>query len=59
LGKTVSDACPKSNGTPVARSHAWKYAAEPGVSEEEPLKGGTEEKSKKFAEDGAEVYAQA
>ncbi len=34
-----------------------KYAAEQGVSEEEALKRGMEEKSKEFVEKGAEVYA--
>jgi phosphomethylpyrimidine synthase len=34
-----------------------KYAAEQGVSEEEALKRGMEEKSKEFFENGAEVYA--
>jgi phosphomethylpyrimidine synthase len=34
-----------------------KYAAEQGVSEEEALKKGMEEKSKEFVEKGAEVYA--
>jgi phosphomethylpyrimidine synthase len=33
-----------------------KYAAEQGVSEEEALKKGMEEKSKEFVEKGAEVY---
>ena len=33
------------------------YAAEQGVSEEEALKKGMEEKSKEFVEKGAEVYA--
>ncbi len=36
-----------------------KYAAEQGVSEEEALKKGMEEKSKEFVEKGAEVYAKA
>ena len=36
-----------------------KYAAEQGVSEEEALKKGMEEKSKEFVEKGAEVYSQA
>jgi phosphomethylpyrimidine synthase len=36
-----------------------KYAAEQGVSEEEALKRGMEEKSKEFVEKGAEVYAKA
>ncbi len=36
-----------------------KYAAEQGVSEEEALKRGLEEKSKEFVEKGAEVYAKA
>jgi phosphomethylpyrimidine synthase len=34
-----------------------KYAAEQGMSEEEALKKGMEEKSKEFVENGAEVYA--
>lgn len=36
-----------------------KYAAEQGVSEEEALKKGMEEKSKEFVEKSAEVYAKA
>jgi phosphomethylpyrimidine synthase len=36
-----------------------KYAAEQGVTEEEALKRGMEEKSKEFVEKGAEVYAKA
>ena len=36
-----------------------KYAAEQGVSEQEALQKGMEEKSKEFVEKGAEVYAQA
>jgi phosphomethylpyrimidine synthase len=36
-----------------------KYAAEQGVSEEEALKRGMEEKSKEFVEKGAEVCAKA
>ena len=36
-----------------------KYATEQGVSEEEALKRGMEEKSKEFVEKGAEVYAKA
>jgi phosphomethylpyrimidine synthase len=36
-----------------------KYAAEQGIAEEEALKKGMEEKSKEFAEKGAEVYAKA
>ena len=36
-----------------------KYAAEQGVSEEEALKKGMEEKSKEFVQKGAEVYAKA
>src|SRR5574342_337638 len=36
-----------------------KYAAEQGLSEEEALKRGLEEKSKEFVEKGAEVYAKA
>ena len=33
------------------------FAAEQGLAEEEMLKKGMEEKSKEFAEKGAEVYA--
>jgi phosphomethylpyrimidine synthase len=36
-----------------------KYAAEQGVSEEEALKKGMEEKSKEFADKGSELYAKA
>ena len=36
-----------------------KYAAEQGIAEEEALKKGMEEKSKEFAESGAEVYTKA
>ena len=36
-----------------------KYAAEQGIAEEEALKAGMEEKSKEFAEAGAELYAKA
>ncbi len=36
-----------------------KYAAEQGMSEEEALKKGMEEKSKEFVQKGAEVYAKA
>ena len=36
-----------------------KFAAEQGVSEEEALKKGMEEKSREFVEKGAEVYAKA
>ena len=36
-----------------------KYAAEQGISEEEALAKGMEEKSKEFVEKGAEVYAKA
>jgi phosphomethylpyrimidine synthase len=35
------------------------YAAEQGVSAEEALQKGMEEKSKEFVEKGAEVYAKA
>lgn len=35
------------------------YAAEQAISEEEALQLGMEEKSKKFVEAGAEVYAKA
>ena len=36
-----------------------KYAAEQGVSEDEALSRGMEEKSKEFVDAGAEVYAKA
>jgi phosphomethylpyrimidine synthase len=36
-----------------------KYAAEQGVSEEEALQKGMEEKSREFQEKGAELYAKA
>ena len=36
-----------------------KYAAEQGVSDEEALKRGMEEKSREFVEKGAEVYAKS
>ena len=36
---------------------ARKYAAEQGLSEDEALHAGMEQKSKEFAERGAEVYA--
>src|SRR5213082_1331749 len=36
-----------------------KYAAEQGISEDQALKKGMEEKSKEFVEKGAEVYAKA
>jgi len=36
-----------------------RYAAERGLSEEEALRHGMEEKSKEFVEKGAEVYAKA
>ncbi len=36
-----------------------RYAAEHGLSEEEALRRGMEEKSKEFVEKGAEVYAKA
>ncbi len=41
------------------KTHVHKYAAEQGVTEEEALKRGMEEKSKEFVEKGAEVYAKA
>jgi phosphomethylpyrimidine synthase len=34
-----------------------KYAAEQGVTEQEALEKGMEEKSREFVEKGAEVYA--
>jgi len=34
-----------------------KYAAEQGVAEEEALKKGMEEKSKKFVDRGSDIYA--
>ncbi len=36
-----------------------KYAVQQGLTEEEALKKGLEEKSKEFMEIGAEVYAKA
>ncbi|HRK16764.1 MAG TPA: hypothetical protein PK490_20955 [Prosthecobacter sp.] len=36
-----------------------KYAAEHGVSDDEALRAGMDEKSKEFVEAGAEVYAKA
>ena len=36
-----------------------QYAAQQGISEEEALEKGMEEKSKEFAEAGAEVYVPA
>jgi phosphomethylpyrimidine synthase len=36
-----------------------KFAAEPSLSEEEALKKGVEEKSRKFTEKGSELYAKA
>ena len=36
-----------------------KYAAEQGIAEEEALKNGMEEKSRKFVEKGNEIYAKA
>jgi len=36
-----------------------KYAAEQGVSEQEALQKGMEEKSREFVEHGAEIYSTA
>ncbi len=36
-----------------------KYAAEQGVSEQEALQKGMEEKSREFTEKGSELYAKA
>ena len=36
-----------------------KYVAEQDIAEEEALKKGKEEKSEKFVEKGAEIYANA
>jgi hypothetical protein len=36
-----------------------KYAAEQGLAEEEALRAGMEQKSREFAESGAEVYQPA
>jgi phosphomethylpyrimidine synthase len=36
-----------------------KFAAEHGVTEQDALQKGMEEKSKEFVEKGAEVYAKA
>jgi hypothetical protein len=48
---------PHPNFTPIPMPAL--PAAEQGVSEEEALKTGTEEKSKELIEKGAEVYAKA
>ncbi len=34
-----------------------RYAAEPGIAEEEAIKRRMQEKSKEFVDQGAEVYA--
>jgi phosphomethylpyrimidine synthase len=39
--------------------HVRQYAAQQGISDEEALEKGMEEKSKEFAEAGAEVYVPA
>ena len=36
-----------------------RYAAEQGISEDEALRAGMEEKSREFSEKGAELYAKA
>jgi phosphomethylpyrimidine synthase len=36
-----------------------KFAAEQGVSEQEALQKGMEEKSREFADEGSELYAKA
>jgi phosphomethylpyrimidine synthase len=36
-----------------------QYAAQKGVSEQEAIKKGMEEKSREFVEQGAEVYSKA
>lgn len=36
-----------------------KYAAEQGVSDDEALKAGMEQKAQEFAEAGAEIYSKA
>jgi phosphomethylpyrimidine synthase len=36
-----------------------KYAAEQGMSDEQALHSGMEQKAKDFAETGAEIYARA
>jgi hypothetical protein len=43
----------------IRRPSRDRGTAEQGVSEEEALKRGMEEKSKEFVEKGAEVYAKA
>ena len=40
-------------------ARTMRYAAEQGLSEEQAIKRGMEEKSKEFVERGAEVYAKA
>ena len=41
------------------RDHLPKYAAEQGLTEEEDVGSGMEEKAKEFVAKGAEVYAKA
>jgi len=36
-----------------------KYAAEPGIGEEEALQKGMEDKSREFSEKGSEIYTKA
>jgi phosphomethylpyrimidine synthase len=36
-----------------------RYASEQGLSEDEALRAGMEEKSREFSEKGAELYAKA
>jgi len=41
---------------PAPTEDVRRYAAEPGIAEEEALKKGMEEKSREFTEKRAEVY---
>ena len=41
-----------------ATEDMWQYAAEQGLSEEEALRTGMEEKTRQFSAKGSEIYAQ-
>ena len=47
------------NSAEQMKANFRKYAAEQGIAEEEALKKGLEQKSRKFAEEGAEIYSKA
>jgi hypothetical protein len=49
----------QSAGTMKITEDVRKYAAEQGIAEEEALKKGMEQKSREFAEAGAELYSKA